>query len=131
MAPYCRKRLELFGITTFFGVAVSGVVFQYYGNELFSYVGTHAFHRHLNRFSTMVVLIVIYILPSLPLYAAISSLNAFLVRSLGKAELDEQRRVILKRLLYAWLQGETVTADPSDVVEAVAWASLKKYWRPT
>lgn len=122
--------MELFGITTFFGLAVSAVVFQYYGNELFSYVGTHAFHRHLSRFSTIVVLILIYILPTFPFYVAIASLNSLLVRSLGKTDLDEQKKSILKRLLCAWLSSEAVTADPNDLVEAVAWASLKKYWRP-
>ena len=129
MALYCRKRLELFGISTFFGLAVSAVVFQYYGNELFSYLGTRALHRHLSSFSTIVVLIILYLLPTFPLYLAIHSLNAFLVRSFGKVELDEQRRAILKKLLHAWLSNGTVSADPTDLVEAVAWGSLKKYWR--
>jgi hypothetical protein len=122
MPAYC--------IATFFGLAVSAVVFQYYGSELFSYLSTHAFRRHLNPFYVLVLLVVVYLLPTLPMYVAISALNALLVRSLGKAELDEQRREIVKKLLYAWLSGGTVTANPRDLVEVAAWASLKKYWRP-
>jgi len=125
MAPYCRKRLELFGISTFFGLAVSAVVFQYYGNEISSYFDVSVLHRYLILF-----LILAYLVPTLVFYLALYSLNALLVRSLGKVELNEQRRAILRKLLIASLSKQTVDADSNDLVEEVAWISLKKHWRP-
>jgi len=125
MAPYCRKRLELFGISTFFGFAVSAVVFQYYGNQIYSYFDMSPLHRYLILF-----LIVAYLVPTLVFHLALYSLNALLIRSLGKVELNEQRHTILGKLLIASLSKQVVNADPSDLVEEVAWISLKKYWRP-
>jgi len=125
MAPYCRKRFELFGISTFFGLAVSAVVFQYYGNEISSHFDMPALHRYLILF-----LILAYLLPTLVSYLALYSLNDLLVRSLGKVELNEKRQAILGKLLIASLSKQVVDADPSDLVEEVAWMSLKKYWRP-
>jgi len=125
MAPYCRKRLELFGISTFFGLAVSAVVFQYYGNALSSYFDMPPLHRYLILF-----LILAYLVPTLAFYLALYSFNALLVRFLGKVELNEQRRAILGKLLIATLSKQVMDADPSDLVEEAAWISLKKYWRP-
>ena len=63
-------------------------------------------------------------------YLALYSLNALLVRSFGKVELNEQKHTILRTLLVSSLSKQVVDADPSDLVEEVAWISLKKYWRP-
>jgi len=130
MALYCRKRLDLFGISTFFGLAVSAVVFQYYGNEIRSYIGTRALHRQLGHVSTLIVLVIVYLLPTLPLYLALYLMNVFLVRFFGKVELNQQRRMIIRKLLDAALSNRAITADPSNLVEEVAWTTLKKYWRP-
>jgi hypothetical protein len=124
MAPYCRKRLELFGISTFFGLAVSAVVFQYYGNEISAHFDIPTLHRYLILF-----LILAYLLPTLVFYLALYSLNALLVRSFGKVELNEQRHAIVRSLLLASLSKQVLDADPADLVEEVAWISLKKYWR--
>ena len=75
-------------------------------------------------------LILTYLVPTLVLYLALYSLNALLVRSLGKVELNEQRHAILRKLLISSLSKQVVDADPADLVEEVAWISLKKYWRP-
>lgn len=125
MAPYYRKRLELFGISTFFGLAVSAVVFQYYGNAISSYFDLPALH-----WSLIPLLILAYLVPTLVFYLSLYLLNALLVRSLGKVELNEQRHAILGKLLIASLSKQVVDADPSDLVEEVAWISLKRYWRP-
>ena len=124
MALYCRKRLELFGISTFFGLAVSAVVFQYYGNEISSNFDMPALHKYLILF-----LILAYLVPTLVFHLALYSLNALLVRSFGKVELNEQRHAILGKLLIASISKQVVDANPSDLVEEVAWISLKKYWR--
>jgi hypothetical protein len=108
MPAYFRKRSELFSIAIFFGLAVSAVVFQYHGNELSSYFDLPAFRGYLGMYV----------------------LNIPLIRSLGKVELNEQRKVILGMLLDSWLSEQAVTADPTDLVEEAAWISLKKYWRP-
>jgi len=57
-------------------------------------------------------------------------LNAVLVRLLGKTQLKEQRKAILTKLIAAALSKQAVDVEPGDLVEEVAWLSLKKYWRP-
>jgi hypothetical protein len=125
MAPYCRKRLELFGISTFFGLAISAVVFQYYGNGIQSYFDMRALHGYLILF-----LILAYLLPTLAFYLGLYSFNALLVRSFGKDELNEQRKFILGKLIAASLSEQALDADPIDLVQEVAWISLNEYWRP-
>lgn len=125
MPAYCKKRSELFTISVFLGSAVSAVVFRYHADEISRYFSLSALHRYIN-----VSLILTYLLPSLVFYLGVYSLNYFLVRLFAKGELYEQRKAILRRLLVATLSNQVVNANPGDLVEEVAWESLKKYWRP-
>jgi hypothetical protein len=125
MPAYCRKRSELFTIAVFLGGAVSAVAFRYYPDKISSYFDLRVLHTYLN-----ILLVLAYLLPPLVFYAALYLLNALLVRLFGKTELNERKKIILKTLLDATLSGQTLSADPSDLLEEVAWVSLKKYWRP-
>ena len=125
MPAYCTNRSELFLISLFLGGAVSAVAFQYHGDGISRYFDLPALHGYLNVF-----LVLAYLLPPLVFYLGIYLLNAVLVRLLGKSELDEHRKVILRELTAAAFSGQAVNADPSDLVEERAWTSLKKYWRP-
>jgi hypothetical protein len=125
MPAYCRKRSELFTISLFLGGAVSAVAFRYYPDKISSYFDLPIFHTYLN-----ILLVLAYLLPPLVFYAGLYSLNGLLVRLFGKIELLEQKKTILKTLFEAILSGRTLSANPGDLLEEVAWISLKKYWRP-
>jgi len=122
---YCRKRSELFTISVFLGGAVSAIAFRYHADQISSYFDLPALHRYLNVF-----LILAYLLPPLVFYAGLYLLNGLFVRLFGKIELNERRKAILKTLLEALLSGQTLLADPGDLLEEVAWISLRRYWRP-
>ncbi len=125
MPAYCRKRSELFTISVFLGGAVSTVVLRYHGDQISSYFDLRVLHSYLNVFR-----ILAYLLPPLFFYLGIYSLNRLLVRFFGKTGLTEQKKLILIKLVNAVLSKQAVNADPSDLLEEVAWTSLKRYWRP-
>lgn len=125
MPAYCKKRTELFTISAFLGGAVSTVIFRYHGDQIASYFDLVALHRYLIAF-----LITAYLLPPLIFYSLLRPLNGLLVRFLGKPVLDLQRKTILKKLVEASLSNQALYADPTDLVEEVAWESLAEYWRP-
>jgi hypothetical protein len=125
MPAYCTKRSDIFLISLFLGGAVSAVAFQYHGDGISTYFDLPALHGYLNVF-----LVLVYLLPPLVFYLGMYLLNAALVRLLGKSALDEHRKAILSELIAAALSGQAVDAGPSELVEELAWTSLKKYWRP-
>jgi hypothetical protein len=125
MASYCANRSELFLIALFLGGAVSAIAFQYHGDDISKYFDIRVLHGYLNFF-----LVLTYLLPPLIFYSGLYPLNAVLVRFLGKTQLHEQRKQILRKLTAAALSKQVVDVDPADLIEEVAWTSLKKYWRP-
>jgi len=125
MAAYCTKRSEILAISVLLGGAVSTVLLRFHGDQISSYFDLRVLHSYLNVFR-----IISYLLPPLVCYLAIYSLNALLVRLLGKTRLAEQQKAILRKLVHAVLSKQAVDADPNDLVEQVAWTSLKKFWRP-
>lgn len=125
MPAYCSKRSEILAISVLLGGAVSTVLLRFQGDRISSYFDLRALHSYLNFFR-----IVSYLLPPLACYLAIYAVNTLLVRFLGKARLAEQQRAILGKLIRAFLSKDAVEADPSDLVEQIAWTSLKKFWRP-
>jgi hypothetical protein len=125
MPAYCKSRSDLFLISLFLGGAVSTVAFQYHGDAISRYFDTPALHKYLNMF-----LVLAYLLPPLIFYCGMYLLNGMLVRLLGKSELNEKRRAILRQLIGAVFSEQSVNADPVDLVGEAAWTSLKKYWRP-
>jgi hypothetical protein len=62
-------------------------------------------------------------------YIATHLLNALLIRSLGRTELTEQKKVILSKLIKASLSTQVAYTDSGDLLKEVAWSSLEKYWR--
>ena len=125
MPAYCTKRAELLTISVLLGGAVTGVAFGYYRDQIRSYFDLLALHKYVNFF-----LFFTYLLPPLVFYSGMYCLNALLVRLFGKTVLNEQRKAILRRLVESSLSNRALSADPSDLVEEVAWASLNRYWRP-
>ncbi len=125
MPAYCTKRAELLTISLFLGGAVTGVAFGYYRDQVRSYFDLLAIHKYLNFF-----LFFIYLLPPLVFYSGMYCINTLLVRVFGKVVLNEQRKAVLKRLVEASSSNQVLNADPSDLVEEVAWESLNRYWRP-
>jgi hypothetical protein len=125
MPAYCTKRSELLTISVLLGGAVTGVAFGYYRDPIRSYFDLLPLHKWVNAF-----LFFTYLLPPLIFYSAMYCLNTLLVRLFGEIALNEQRKVILKRLVEASLSSQVLNPDPGDLVEEVAWTSLKEYWRP-
>jgi len=125
MPAYCTKRSELFAIAVFLGGAVSAIAFRYHADQISSYFDLRILHAYLN-----ILLVLAYLLPPLVFYAGLYSLNGLLVRLFGKIELNERKKTILKTLFEAISSGQTLSANPVDLLEEVAWISLKKYWRP-
>jgi hypothetical protein len=125
MPAYCTKRSDLFLISLFLGGAVSAVAFQYHGDGIYRYFDLPALDGYLNVF-----LVLVYLLPPLVFYLGMYLLNMVLTHLLGKSELDEHRKAILRELTAAAFSGKAVVADPSDLVEELAWTSLNKYWVP-
>ena len=125
MPAYCSKRSELFTISGFLGGAVSAVAFRYRADQISSYFDLQVLHRY-----SIIPLVLSYLLPTLVFYLGCYSLNGLLIRKFGTNEFNEQRKAIMKRLLDAALSGESLTANPVDLLQEHAWISLKKYWRP-
>ena len=125
MPAYCTNRSELFLLSLFLGGAVSAVAFQYHGDDISKYFDMRVLHRYVNFF-----LVLTYLLPPLIFYAGLYPLNTVLVRLLGKTQLDERRKQIIRKLAAAALSKQAVDVDPADLVEEAAWTSLRKYWRP-
>src|SRR2546430_5157445 len=125
MPAYCTNRSELFLISLFIGGGVSTIPFQYHGDAISRYCDLPASHGYLN-----VSLVLAYLLPPLGFYCGLYLLNMVLIRLFGKSELDKLRKAILSDLTVAALSAQVIDADPCDLVEELAWTSLKKYWRP-
>jgi hypothetical protein len=125
MPAYFKGRLDIFVISVFLGGAVSAVLFQYRGDQLSRYFDLPAVHKGL-----FLLLILAYALPTLSAYLALYLINRVVIRVFGVTELDHYRRRIAKVLVEGLICSKHIEANPRDLVEEVAWLSLRKYWRP-
>jgi hypothetical protein len=122
MPAYCNKRSELFTISGFLGGSVSAVAFRYRADQISSYFDLPVLHKY-----SIVPLVLSYLLPTLVFYVGCYSLNGLLIRLFGTSEFNEQRKGIMKRLLDATLSGESLMANPVDLLQEHAWISQPRF----
>jgi hypothetical protein len=63
-------------------------------------------------------------------YLTFYMVNRLFIRLFDPNELNDLQKTILRRLVDAAIQGNSIEANPCDLAEEAAWIATKKYWRP-
>lgn len=120
---YFKTREKIFIAAFTLGVPLAGIWFIYRNTETYNYFDIAFLH-----YVAVFLCILVSLLPSFVLYAFLYLINGLLISAGAPRELRLRQEQIAEALVRATISKATLPKASRDLVDELAWATLKQFW---
>jgi hypothetical protein len=124
MRQFFNGRGEIFTVASVIGASVDVVWFVYRSTETWNYLDISFLHPYV-----LYICVAASLLPTLLLYLLFFGINRVLINVFAKDEFRARQMEIIAQLIRGHAFGLDVEKRERDLLDELAWARLKDFWR--